>query len=101
MFGDDDLSLFFDANEGGVACTRIRAGLADLPFVGIFGQEGAEGFDGHGQDVQRRLQYPALHDVQRGDTVVIGTQRYAVERADPINDGAETIAILLPRGAVV
>ena len=98
MFGDDDLSLFFDANEGGTACTRIRAGEFDLPFTGNFGAEGDDGFDGHAQDVQRRLQFPTACDVRRGDMVVIGALQFGVERVDPLNDGAESTAILLPRG---
>lgn len=94
----DDLDVYFDADDFGAECTRVRAEAEDVPFVGIFGLADDESFGSHTMATHFALRYPtAAVDLVPGDGITIGTAGYRVERADLAVDGNESIAILLRR----
>lgn len=97
MIGDD-LGPFFDVDEFAQACTRLRSGEADVPFVGILGEVDDEALDGHLLAGVRRLRFPAVSvNLLEGDLVRIGAAEYRVpQQARALNDGAESEVYLQP-----
>lgn len=92
---EDDLDLFFGAGDFAVECTRQRVATPDVVFAAILASTDEDALDGHAITGVYRLHY-ATEDVelQEGDLVVTGGHTYKVRRADRVNDGRESVALL-------
>jgi hypothetical protein len=92
---EDDLGMFFDVGDFAVECTRRRAATADVVFAAILASTDEDALDGHAITGVHHLHY-ATEDVelQEGDRVVSGGHTYKVRRADRVNDGRESVALL-------
>lgn len=90
-----DLSAFFRADEFATACTRQRAGVDDVPFVGHWAHADEDALDGRAIGTVHHLHFAtAAVELVQGDMVTSDTVLYEVLRADRVNDGAETLAQL-------
>lgn len=98
---EDDLALFFVADEFAVQCTRQRIGETDALFAGIFAHTDEDALDGHAISGMHRLAYATeVVDLLAGDLVTSGGISYEVRRVDRVNDGRESVATLrLPEAA--
>lgn len=92
----DDISRFFRVGKLAKEVRRVRSGVPDLVFGGIFGQADEEALDGYAINRARRLRYAsASADLQEGDHVQIDGQTYLVMRhPERVNDGLESEARL-------
>lgn len=98
----EDLGEFFDTEDFAVACRRQRAGAPELLFAAVESHADQPLLDAQGDDfgpritaAVHRLHFPAVADVRRDDTVVIGERGYTVERVELVADGREASAVLI------
>lgn len=111
MIGDDDLAVFFDAEDFATPWLRQRPGVGDVLVHGILGEESQDGLQGRLVSTGRELLLPTSADVRQGDFLCIQTdlpalglvrgQRFQV--ASPVErmtDGAQMVAFLVAAGGV-
>ena len=93
---DDDLGVFYDTQDFAVEFWRTRAGVPAGPFSGLYSAVDEDALDGHAITGMHRLRYPtAAVDLVEDDIVAVtGQGTFKVRRADRVNDGRETEAVL-------
>ena len=101
---DDDLGVFYDADDFGLRCTRSRPGEDDIKFVGILATVDESLFEGHLEAGVHVLRFPtAAAQMEPGDLVSIlqaGSTVAEVWRVlrtpRRVLDGAESEVFLKP-----
>ena len=97
MFGDDDLSIFYAADEGAVEFTLVGSSPVQS-FLAHKGEADQEALQDYAVARVTVIHYPTAAIVlHQDDEITAGTETWRVLR-DPrvANDGAESTAYLVP-----